>query len=482
MTQFTVAGNSTNFKAVDEVLFTIDSSTLVAYPAAKPDQSFEIPNLTTTIMVGAFFAAFNLESFTVAGYSNDFKAVDGVLFTDDELTLIAYPSAKSSETYQVPATATAIEDYAFVYAGSLSSITFPASNSLQTIGDYAFYGTTFTTIQIPANVTSIGKSAFADLNSLKSVTFAAPSSLLTIESDAFSWSSLTTITIPASVTSIGENAFSGTSIVSIPFASPRNALLVIEDYAFSNATKLSSIQIPSSVISIGQGAFNYATSLASVTFEAPSSLKTIGNFAFAGTKIKTLQIPVSVLSVEELAFAQANSLNSITFLGSIAAGADPGGVIRLDPLERTGLTFNGWYSDSNLTTLISQGYDLYSISGPVTLYSKFNNVKASATVKPTISGKATSTKKGTNKLTAKQGTWSGHPTPTVTLQWYVCTKQVTAATQTIPKTCNAISKQTKTTVAVTSTYKGKFLAVAAKGVSSGTSATTWLSKSTAKVK
>jgi hypothetical protein len=64
----------------------------------------------------------------------------------------------------------------------------------------------------------------------------------------------------------------------------------------------------------------------------------------------------------------------------------------------------------------------------------------------------------------------------------VCTKQVKAVTQTIPKTCKSISKQTKTTIAVTSAYKGKYLAVAVKGISKGTTATTWLSKSTAKVK
>lgn len=483
MTQFTVAGGSTNFKAVDEVLFTSDSSTLVAYPAAKSDQSFEIPSVTTTIMVGAFYAAYNLESFTVAGGSTDFKAVDGVLFTDDELILIAYPSAKSVETYQVPATATIIEDYAFVFASALSSITFPASNALQTIGDYAFYGTSFTTIKIPANVTVIGKSAFADLNGLKSVTFAAPSSLLTIESDAFSWSSLTTITIPASVTSIGENAFSGTSIVSISFASPRNSPLTIGDYAFSNATKLSSIQIPASVTSIGRGAFNYATSLASLTFTAPSALETIGDFAFAGTQIKTIQIPASVLSIGERAFVQANALNSISFLGQIA-----GGVIQLDPLERTGYTFNGWYSDARFTTVIpddpNYGIPRYSVSASGTIYAKWtrNPVKASASVKPTISGKATSTKKGTNKLTAKKGTWAGYPTPTVTLKWYVCTKQVKAVTQTIPKTCKAISKATKSTLAVTTSLKGKYIAVAVTGKGSGTTATRWLSKSTAKVK
>jgi uncharacterized repeat protein (TIGR02543 family) len=488
MAEFTVAGDSTYFKAVDDVLFTYDSLTLVAYPAAKSVQTYEIPGDTEVIKVGAFHRAQNLESFTVNANNLDFKAVNGVLFTFNSLTLLAYPAAKSATTYEVPASTTTIEDYAFVYANGLSSVTFPTLSDLLTIGDYAFYGTSFVTIQIPAKVTSIGQGAFADLGNLKSVTFAASSAALTIGTDAFSWGSLNSITIPARVTSIGENAFSGTKLVTVPFA-PNSTLQIIEDYAFSNVLKLVSVQIPKSVKSIGQGAFDYSTALASVTFEPTSTLETIGNFAFARTAISSITIPAGLTSIGEYALARANKLNTISFLGDIPDNGDldsPGDVISLEPLDRTGYTFNGWYSDASFTTVIpdhpNYGIPRYAVDGPATLYSKFNNRKASATVKPTISGKATSTKNGTNKLTAKQGTWEGYPAPTVTLQWYVCTKQVTAVTQTIPKTCKAISKQTKTTIAVTAAHKGKFLAVAAKGTSKGTSATTWLSKSTAKVK
>ena len=487
MAQFTVDPGSTYFKTVDDVLFTHDSLTLVAYPAAKSGETYQIPADVTTIRGGAFLRASSLESFTVASGSTNFTAVEGVLFTDDLLTLIAYPPAKSGDTYEVLASATTIGDYAFILA-PFTSITFPASNDLVTIGDYAFYGTSFATINIPSKVTSIGANAFAELNNLSSVTFAASSESLTIGDYAFSWSSLKTITIPARVTSIGESAFSGTRLVTVPFA-PNSTLQTIEDYAFSNVLKLVSVQIPKSVKSIGPGAFDYSTALASVTFEATSTLETIGNFAFAGTAISSITIPAGLTSIGEYALARANKLNSISFLGDIPDNGDPdfpGDVITLEPLDRTGYTFNGWYSDASFTTVIpdhpNYGIPRYAVDGPATLYSKFNNLKASATVKPTISGKATSTKKGTNKLTAKQGTWEGYPVPTFTLQWYVCDKQVKAVTQTIPKTCESISKQTKTTIAVTSAYKGKYLAVAVKGISKGTSATTWLSKSTAKVK
>ena len=107
--------------------------------------------------------------------------------------------------------------------------------------------------------------------------------------------------------------------------------------------------------------------------------------------------------------------------------------------------------------------------------------RASAITKPYISGTAKSTKKGANKLTAKSR-WSGYPNPAVSYQWYSCTAKITSVKATIPGTCKKISSATKSTLALTKKFKGKYIAVAVTGRSTGTAATKWLSKSTAKVK
>jgi hypothetical protein len=106
----------------------------------------------------------------------------------------------------------------------------------------------------------------------------------------------------------------------------------------------------------------------------------------------------------------------------------------------------------------------------------------SAPTKPSVTGKAIATTKGTNKLTAKKGSWTGDPTPVIGYQWYSCSYQVKSVTQAIPKSCKKILKATKSTLAVTNSLKGKCIAVAVTGKGTGTIATTWLSKSTAKVK
>jgi hypothetical protein len=70
----------------------------------------------------------------------------------------------------------------------------------------------------------------------------------------------------------------------------------------------------------------------------------------------------------------------------------------------------------------------------------------------------------------------------ISYQWYSCTAQVKKEVDSIPRTCKIIAKATKSTLAVTNTLKGKFLAVAVTGKVTGTTPTVWLSKSTAKVK
>jgi plastocyanin len=106
------------------------------------------------------------------------------------------------------------------------------------------------------------------------------------------------------------------------------------------------------------------------------------------------------------------------------------------------------------------------------------DARATATVKPTISGTSTVGR----TLTAAKGTWTGYPTPTFTYQWYACTTAVSAARTTVPSTCKKITGATRSTFKLTSAQRGKYVAVFVKGTSLRTTATTWLSKSTAKVK
>ncbi len=72
-------------------------------------------------------------------------------------------------------------------------------------------------------------------------------------------------------------------------------------------------------------------------------------------------------------------------------------------------------------------------------------------------------------------------TPT-SIRWCVCTTAVPAARSTVPSTCKRITGATRSTYKLTSAQRGKYVAVLVTGTSLRATATTWLSKTTAKIR
>ncbi|WP_418432148.1 leucine-rich repeat domain-containing protein, partial [Alistipes putredinis] len=91
---------------------------------------------------------------------------------------------------------------------------------------------------------------------------------------------------------------------------------------FSDCTALKSIEIPASVETIEAAAFMGCSSLATVTFEKGSQLKTIGGGYYYHyyygvfsdcTALKSIEIPASVETIEATAFKGCSSLATVTF-------------------------------------------------------------------------------------------------------------------------------------------------------------------------
>ena len=148
---------------------------------------------------------------------------------------------------------------------------------------------------------------------------------------------------------------------------------------------------------------------------------------------------------------------------------------------KSGYVFDGWALTSDgpaITFPYAPG-----VTRNVTLYARWKALsKATALTMPTTSGSLTSTKTAKNNRIAAPGTWVGTPTPTFAYQWFLCTKAISSAKSKVPSGCYAISGKTTLTLPIKSSYKGKYLAIRVTATSSGTSATTWVSKATSKVK
>ena len=332
--------------------------------------------------------------------------------------------AKAITTLTIPSTVTTIGNNAFA-SNLLTTVTIP--ESVKTISDYAFSNNRLATVTIADSVTTIGDHAFAS-NALTAVTI--PNSLTTIGSFSFALNAITAVTIPNSVTNIGNYAFA------------------------TNA--LTAVTIPNSVTTIGMAAFA-TNDLTALTI--PSSVTTIGQSAFFDNALTTVTIPNSVTLIGDRAF-WTNQLTLVTFLGNA-------------PLYRTNVFENNPNLISVRRSYTATGWgDTYGGKQVV-----IADAPAAATVKPTVSGTA----KVSKTLTAA-GTWTGYPAPTLTYQWYACTRAVSVEGATVPANCKAIARATKSTFKLTSAQRGKYVAVLVTGASLRTTATTWLSTTTTKVR
>jgi hypothetical protein len=206
--------NNKSFTAIDDVLYSRDQKTLLVYPAGKQGTSYTVLSGVTTIGKQAFYFCRSLSSISVDVNNRYFTAIDGVLYSKDQKTLLAYPAGKQDTSYRILVGVTRIEEDTFSWCFNLSSITLPAS--LTTIGKRAFFTcSSLRSITLPASVTRIEDSAFSGCFRLISIML--PASLTTIGDSAFSGcSSLSSITLPAGLTTIGEYAFSGCdSLISV---------------------------------------------------------------------------------------------------------------------------------------------------------------------------------------------------------------------------------------------------------------------------
>jgi hypothetical protein len=369
--------------------------------------------------------------------------VHGVLMPAKRVLAVAL-TLLLAVSFAAPSGARALSEHGFTYTQSGGEVTITGCETtcpttlnipavlggyfVTTIGDFAFNVESLVALTIPSTVTSIGASAFFNNGDLTTVTIG--SSVTSIGDYAFAEGALTTVSIPNSVTSIGAYAFEG--------------------------NLLSTVTIGNSVTSIGAGAFSN-NALTTVTI--PNSVTTIGASAFYSNALTTVTIGNSVTSIGSFAF-HTNALTSVTFLGNApTAGTGVfGGNTALTSVTRP-YTATGWGSTwSDVAVVIA-------------------DARATATVRPTVAGTAT-----VGRTLTARGTWAGYPTPTLRYQWYVCTRAVTVARTTVPSTCKRITGATRSTYKLTSAQRGKYVAVLVTGTSLRTTATTWLSKTTAKVR
>ena len=151
-------------------------------------ESFNIPLNVKTIGDTVFFEVKNLKTITVDSNNTNFKIIDDGLYSFDEKTFYCLPAANTQTTFTMLPSVTTIVPGAFACATNLQEITIP--EGVTTIPSYCFYQTT-SKINLPTNFKAIGYGAFGHISNLTSITI--PESVKSINEDAFVNTPLTTI-------------------------------------------------------------------------------------------------------------------------------------------------------------------------------------------------------------------------------------------------------------------------------------------------
>ena len=249
----------------------------------------------------------------VKDYSDSvYVAISSV--SSEEISQLFIPKSKTrdliSRTIEVAESdsVTSIGDYAFYRYSTLTSVSFPNATS---IGTYAFYSCKgLTSVSFP-EVTSIGGSAFYYCSGLTEVSFPKATSIGEL---AFrNCSELTSVSFP-NATSTGDSTFRGCSKlteVSFPKATR------IGGIAFQDCKGLISVSFPE-VTSIGSSAFLGCSSLTEASFPNATSIE-IGAFQKC-TELTTIYVGTNTSKVCTL--SNANAFNNCTALTNIYVPAN----------------------------------------------------------------------------------------------------------------------------------------------------------------
>lgn len=380
------------FLSIDNLLTEVGISAFEGCTSLS--QAIVLPPFVTKVRNRAFFGCSGITSLTLGinvntlgnNAFNNCTSLASVEWKSLEITTIAndaqyapFLGCTNLTNLTFGNTVRSIPDFAFM-GTSIASTTLP--NALQTIGKYAFQGvsTMSQELTIPNNVTSIGEYAFKGCSSLTKVTFGSgitnlgkysfrectglsqnliiPNSVTTIGEGAFyGCSSLTGVAIGSGVTAIGNLAFNGCSSLSaITWNATNVTSYPTEDnmLPFISCPNFNTINIGNGVTNIPAKAFLSCTTV--TTANIGNSLTSIPDNAFYNcSSLASINIPNSVTNIGISAFKYCVGIETINMpsVTSIGASAFDGCVSLSYLAVPEGVATIGDYTFQNCSSLES---------------------------------------------------------------------------------------------------------------------------------
>ena len=211
-------------------------------------------------------------------------------------------NASGASRIEIPEGMTVIDNNAFKNNTKLKEVILPST--LKSIGISAFEGTSLSKIELPSSLMYIGENAFANIKTLTEVTI--PKSVETASHAFYGDINLKKVIFEDGIVTIPSGVLYNTGLEEIVLPS---SVKTIGSYAFSNNKSLEKINLLDGVRQIEEGAFSGDSKLSVV--ELPETLTEISRYVFSDTPSLThINLPSGITNIGTGAF-EHSGLTSI---------------------------------------------------------------------------------------------------------------------------------------------------------------------------
>ncbi|MBD5370830.1 MAG: leucine-rich repeat protein [Bacteroides sp.] len=277
-------------------------------------------NGTTYTVVGIGTGAFKNKTLNIDKFSlpNTLEYIGEQAFYN---TKFQTPNKTRTYSLSLPSAITTIGKEAFMnaYAHNEGRIAIYLPSSLKEIPYRCFFQANFQSVQVNKACTAIKDMAFCAFTG--SISIPADNSINTIDGNPFYNSQLTNISLPL-IESIGFSSFRNCSLLSS--ISIGDKISVIPSGFLSNCSYLSKVEFKGEIEEIGANAFQGCNRLKEFKF-GDTVLQAVGDYAFDGCEsLEYFEFPESLKSIGNYSFRGCKNFIDLYFpdgMESIGAGA-----------------------------------------------------------------------------------------------------------------------------------------------------------------
>ena len=295
-----------------------------------------IPESVRAISISPFYNCQNLTAINVDRNNANFESVDGVLYNKGMADLIAYPAAKTNTNYVVPEGVTRIKYGAMAFNKYLQSVTLPSS--LTIIGNYVLTRNTSLTSLTCLATTPPDWATDAISTELMNngLTLYVPKGCLSAYRAADGWSGFSSIveinydfevdgiyynitgsnTVAVTYRDATYNSYSGNVVVpsTVTYGGVTYTVTTVGNHAFYQCDNLISLELPGTVNRLESEAIQACPILESLNL--PEGLTYLGGYAISSLPmLKALYIPSTLTTVSYGSLTGLPGLESINVGG-----------------------------------------------------------------------------------------------------------------------------------------------------------------------